>query len=71
MKILSVLDTLALKYNTEPAGIAIAWLIARPSVTAPIASATSLPQLKVLTEAAAIQLKKEDVEILNEVSEWR
>lgn len=70
-KILEALDTVASKYNTEPAGIAIAWLAARPSVTAPIASATGLSQLKVLTEAAEINLKKEDIELLDKVSDWK
>ncbi|XZF14139.1 aldo/keto reductase [Chitinophagaceae bacterium MMS25-I14] len=67
-EILAALDEVSARYNTSPASIAIAWLIARPSITAPIASATSLEQLSALTEAARIQLDEEVVQLLDRAS---
>ncbi|MBD0280416.1 MAG: aldo/keto reductase, partial [Flavisolibacter sp.] len=43
--ILAALDTVAKRYHTTQASIALAWLIASPLITAPIASATSIQQL--------------------------
>jgi aryl-alcohol dehydrogenase-like predicted oxidoreductase len=71
LRILNALDEVAKDYNTTPASIAIAWLIARPSITAPIASATNVEQLDDLVEAAQLQLDPEAIEILNKVSEWK
>jgi len=45
LRVLAALDTVATKVGTTPAQVALAWLIARPSITATIASATSLAQL--------------------------
>src|SRR5262249_51688981 len=49
-RIMQALDQVAEQHNSTPARIALAWLIARPSITAPIASATSLEQLNDLVE---------------------
>jgi aryl-alcohol dehydrogenase-like predicted oxidoreductase len=54
--VLAALDSVAARLNSTPAQVALAWQIARPSVTAPIASATSLDQLKGLVAAAALKL---------------
>ena len=70
-KILGALDQVAAEYNTAQASVAIAWLIARPSITAPIASATSVNQLKTLTDAATLQLSPATIQLLDEASEWR
>jgi aryl-alcohol dehydrogenase-like predicted oxidoreductase len=48
--------------------VALAWIIARPSVTAPIASATSVQQLDSLIAATRLQLSAEDLKLLNEAS---
>src|SRR6185503_253182 len=45
LRILKTLDEVAAQYNTTNGSVAMAWLLARPSVTAPIASATSMAQL--------------------------
>jgi aryl-alcohol dehydrogenase-like predicted oxidoreductase len=66
--ILEALDEVAAKYSSTPARVALAWLIARPSITAPIASATSLDQLKDLIEATKLQLDHESMELLNRTS---
>lgn len=68
-RILKALDQVAEQYNATPASVALAWLLARPSVTAPIASVTNLQQLKDLTQAAAIKLQNEDLSILDEASQ--
>jgi len=67
-RILAALDQLASRYDAQPASIALAWLLARPSVTAPIASATSLPQLESLLAATQIHLDNEAIEQLNKAS---
>jgi aryl-alcohol dehydrogenase-like predicted oxidoreductase len=54
--VLAALDSVAARLNSTPAQVALAWQIARPSITAPIASATSLDQLKGLVAAAALKL---------------
>jgi aryl-alcohol dehydrogenase-like predicted oxidoreductase len=69
MKIVDALVKVANRHDTAPATIALAWLIARPSVTAPIASATSVKQLESLAEATRITLEPEDISALNEASD--
>jgi len=50
--------------------VALAWLIARPSITAPIASATSLEQLQLLIDATAVALDRSAVDLLNAASAY-
>ena len=69
-KILKALDEVAAKHTTTQASVAIAWLIARPSVTAPIASATSLSQLDSLVKATQLNLDKESIQLLDTASAW-
>jgi aryl-alcohol dehydrogenase-like predicted oxidoreductase len=68
-RILNALDEVATRYNATPAQITLAWLIARPSITAPIASATSLDQLSDLIQATKLSLDQESIELLNRASE--
>ena len=56
LRILAALDDVARRYRATPAQIALAWLMSRPGVTAPIASATSLAQLDELLRAATLRL---------------
>jgi len=67
-RILRALDQVAEQYHSTPARVSLAWLMARPSVTAPIASATSLEQLTDLIEATKLTLDPSAAEILNQVS---
>jgi aryl-alcohol dehydrogenase-like predicted oxidoreductase len=69
-KILAALDAVAEQFNSTPASVAIAWLIARPTVTAPIASATSTGQLDSLVKAAQLKLDANAIALLNNASEW-
>ncbi|HTI07192.1 MAG TPA: aldo/keto reductase, partial [Puia sp.] len=68
LRILSALDEVAARYHTTPASVAIAWLIARPSITAPIASATNPEQLTDLVKAAELSLDAPAMRLLDEVS---
>jgi len=67
-KILAALDDIAARHRSSPAAVALAWQIARPSVTAPIASATTVPQLQELLSATRLDLSKPDIEQLNAAS---
>ena len=69
--VLKALDEVAKRFNAKPGQIAIAWLIARPSVTAPIASATSLEQLRELLGAADITLDQAAIEQIDQASKPR
>jgi len=69
-RILAALDEVAARYATTPASVALAWLIARPSVTAPISSATSTDQLDDLVKAASLSLDAAAMEKLNKASEY-
>jgi aryl-alcohol dehydrogenase-like predicted oxidoreductase len=64
-RILDALDETAKQYHATPAQIALAWLIARPSITAPIASATSIAQLDELVGATRLQLDQAAIDRLN------
>ena len=66
--ILHALDEVVNRYKSTPATVSLAWLIAQPSVAAPIASATSLQQLKSLTDAVQLQLDEDALGILNKAS---
>lgn len=67
-RILDALDQVAKQCGSTPARVALAWLIARPSITAPIASATSLAQLHDLVEATRLELAPDAIERLNQAS---
>ncbi len=69
LRILAALDDVASAHNAKPAQVALAWLMARPGITAPIASATSVEQLRELMGAAKLSLSDADVAQLNTASE--
>src|SRR6202012_3789024 len=60
-RILAALDEMAARHGGAPADVALAWIVGRPGVTAPIASATSLAQLESLIRAATLTLSGEDM----------
>lgn len=68
--ILKKLDEIARKHTATPAQVSLAWLIAQPAVTAPIASATSVEQLRDIARAAYLNLDKGDLEELRAVSAY-
>lgn len=64
LKILAALDDVAQRTHSSPAQVALAWQMARPGITAPIASATSLAQLAELVAAARLILEPADMDLL-------
>ena len=70
-RILDALDRVARQYNSAPAAVSLAWLIARPGITAPIASATSLDQLNELMKSMELKLDPSALDLLNRASEVR
>jgi len=66
--ILNALDQVAKKYNATPARVSLAWLLARPSITAPIVSATSIEQLNDLIACVELKLDRASIELLNRAS---
>jgi aryl-alcohol dehydrogenase-like predicted oxidoreductase len=68
LAILDALDEAADEYDATPAQVALAWLMAHPGITAPIASATSISQLGDLVEATTVQLDRATIERLNQAS---
>jgi aryl-alcohol dehydrogenase-like predicted oxidoreductase len=67
-RILAALDSVASELDSSPASVAIAWLLTRPTVTAPIASATSLPQLAELIAGTTLGLDADATRRLDEAS---
>ncbi len=68
LRILAALDEVAMRRGATPAQVAIAWLIARPGITAPIVSATSVAQLEEVLASVHLQLSEEDIAALNAAS---
>ena len=69
-KILAALDEVAKQLKTTPATVALAWLIHRPSVTAPIVSATTIEQLQSIIKAPDLPITAHEIELLTQESAW-
>lgn len=69
-RILKALDEVAGELGANQTQVAVAWLIAQPLVTAPIASATSIAQLDDLIKAAHLELDENSLAKLNAASAW-
>jgi aryl-alcohol dehydrogenase-like predicted oxidoreductase len=67
-RILAALDQVAAKHQSTPGKVALAWLMARPGITAPIASATSVEQVRDLVDATQLELDHASIEALNQAS---
>jgi aryl-alcohol dehydrogenase-like predicted oxidoreductase len=70
-RILAEVERVASRFHATPAQVALAWIMARPGVTAPIASATSVEQVRELLRAVELQLDPEAITALNMASEWQ
>jgi len=66
--VVATLDEVAHAHGSTPARVALAWLLAQPGITAPIASATNEKQLADLVEAAKLKLDAESIQKLSAVS---
>jgi aryl-alcohol dehydrogenase-like predicted oxidoreductase len=64
-KILKSLDKTAEQLNSTPAKVSLAWLLSKPSITAPIASVSNMEQLKELIEATKLRLDGTALELLS------
>lgn len=71
LKLLEVLRQVAAELKATPAQVALAWLMARPAVTAPIASATNLEQLDDILQAATLALPPAAIERLDAAGQQR
>lgn len=67
-KILRALDQVSEQHKATQAQVALAWLMARPGITAPIASATTLEQLHDIAGALKLDLDAASVKLLNDAS---
>ena len=63
-RILDALEAVAARHKAKPAEVALAWIMARPGVTAPIASATSVEQVDSLVRATELTLSSADMDAL-------
>ncbi|MBP2674216.1 MAG: aldo/keto reductase [Deltaproteobacteria bacterium] len=64
-RILDALDRVASEHRTTPAAVSLAWLISRPGITAPIASATGVGQLAELVDSMRLELDSSSIELLD------
>ena len=65
-RILAALDEVAAAKGATPAEVSLAWLVAKPGVSAPIASATSIEQVQSLAEGVRLKLDDSEVQKLDE-----
>ncbi|MCW3465490.1 aldo/keto reductase [Chitinophaga nivalis] len=70
LRILAALDQVAAQYKSTPAAVSLAWLLTRPAVAAPIASATSTTQLQQLIQGVTLQLDTAAVALLDDASRY-
>ncbi|ATL84397.1 aldo/keto reductase [Streptomyces malaysiensis subsp. malaysiensis] len=68
-KVLAALDDVAANHGTEPATVALAWLLARPTVVAPIASARTVDQLPPLLASVNLKLTQPELDLLTSASD--
>jgi len=68
MRILAALDQVSARHGATQAEVALAWVMARPGITAPIASATRLDQVESLIRAVSLKLGADDMADLDEAS---
>jgi aryl-alcohol dehydrogenase-like predicted oxidoreductase len=68
LRILDALEAVAARHKAKPAEVALAWIMGRPGVTAPIASATSVEQVESLVRATELKLSPADTDALDKAS---
>jgi aryl-alcohol dehydrogenase-like predicted oxidoreductase len=69
--VLEAIDKVAVAVNATPAQVALSWLAHRPGITAPIASATTVAQLRELIGGIELRLDQEATAALDKASAWR
>ncbi|MEU4891910.1 aldo/keto reductase [Streptomyces sp. NPDC044780] len=68
-KVLAALDDVAANHGAEPATVALAWLLAQPTVVAPIASARTVDQLPALLASVDLKLTQPELDLLTSASD--
>jgi len=71
VRVLQALEQVAAEQDVPAATIAVAWLLTRPNVAAPVVSATSPEQVRELLAAPMIGLTRQQVAVLDEASAWK
>ncbi|NUT58071.1 MAG: aldo/keto reductase [Agromyces sp.] len=67
-RVLAAVDEIAFAHGVQPASIALAWLLAKPTVVAPVASATRPDQVEALIAAASVELHRSELVELDRAS---
>lgn len=70
LQILEALDVVSQQYSATPAQVSLAWLLAKPTITAPIASATTVKQLDEILGATRVKLDPAAVQVLDQASAY-
>jgi aryl-alcohol dehydrogenase-like predicted oxidoreductase len=70
-RILQEVEEVATGYRATPSQVALAWILARPGVTGPIASATTVEQLRELLASLTLELDQDTITQLDRVSDWQ
>ena len=70
-QVMAAVEKVAAGVGATPAQVALSWLAYRPGITAPIASATSVPQLKEIVGAVELKLDAEATKTLDQASAWK
>ena len=70
-RILDALRQVSKEHGTSPATVALAWIISRPGITAPISSVTSPEQLRALLDSTRLKLDDSSIELLNRASAYQ
>lgn len=65
LKILAALRAVADQHHAQMADVALAWVLAQPAISAPIASATTVAQIERFAHAVSLQLSDDDLALLN------
>ncbi|MEO7916462.1 MAG: aldo/keto reductase, partial [Dokdonella sp.] len=68
IRVLAQLDAVAETHHATPAQVSLAWLMARPGITAPVASATSIEQLDDIAKAVYLVLSDAEISELDSAS---
>ena len=71
VRLLAVLDAIAAAHHTTVAAVSLAWLLAQPTVVAPIASARTADQVRELLPAASLVLSAEEIRRIDDASRSR
>ncbi|MFT4306374.1 MAG: aldo/keto reductase [Microbacterium sp.] len=67
-RVLAVLDEVATAHRTSPGAVSLAWLLAKPTVAAPISSARVPDQLGVISDAVRLELTADEIDLLDDAS---